>query len=120
MCSISVATFLKISSDISLKVSTMLPGNSEKQNMNDVRLEGRLLASNESQKLRNQFFCSFAVGHFHSSFVPAVGHLPVCFQNSLMFRGRRGEGEVGEDWQRIVLVNVVKSYGKLFVSFNTT
>ena len=46
-----------------------------------------------SPKTKNStyvFTCT--AGHLNSSFVPAVGHLPVCFQKILMAADRPGGG----------------------------
>ena len=52
----------------------------------------------KTKKLTYFFTCT--VGHLNISFVPAVGHLPVCFQKILIPGARPGEGvaTAGNDW----------------------
>ena len=45
-----------------------------------------------SKTKKSTYIFSCAAGHLNSSFVPAVGHLPVCFQKILMPGGRPGGG----------------------------
>ena len=49
--------------------------------------------SSKTKKSTSFFTCT--AGHLNSLFVPAVGHLPVCFQKMLMPGGRPGEGGKG-------------------------
>ena len=46
--------------------------------------------SSKTKKLTYFFTCT--AGHLNSSFVPTVGHLPVCFQKTLMPGDRPGGG----------------------------
>ena len=48
----------------------------------------RMEISPKPKKSTYIFTCT--VGHLNSLFVPAVGHLPVCFQKMLMPGGRPG------------------------------
>ena len=43
-----------------------------------------------SKTKKSTYFFTCTVGHLNTLFVPAVGHLQVCFQKMLMPRGRPG------------------------------
>jgi len=48
-----------------------------------------------SRTKKTTYFFTCTAGHLNSLFVPAVGHLPVCFQKMLMPGGRPGGGKGG-------------------------
>ena len=48
-----------------------------------------------SSKTKKLIFFTCTAGHLNSLFVPAVGHLPVCFQKMLMPGGRPEGGGMG-------------------------
>ena len=45
-----------------------------------------------SKTKKSTYFFTCTAGHLNRLFVPAVGHLPVCFQKMLMPGGQPGGG----------------------------
>ena len=53
-----------------------------------------------SKTKKSTYFFTCTAGHLNSLYVPAVGHLPVCFQKMLMpgVGPGRGMGTTGNDY----------------------